>query len=62
MFEIEDIIDKINKKSITTCSLSYKESREIEERINEEMKKVNLEYRIKQAQSIERAKRAYITF
>ena len=62
MFKLEDTIKEINDNAKTLQTLSVKEINEINLRIYEEMRKINLEYRIKQAQSIEGAKKAYITF
>ncbi len=62
MFEPKDVIGKINKNAETIYTLSPEESCEINDRINEEMRKVDLDFRIKQAKTIESAKRTYITF
>ncbi len=62
MFKFEDAIEKINKKAKTLYTCSQEESLEIEKRIYEEMRKVDMEYKMRNAKSIESAKRAYITF
>ncbi len=62
MFKLEDTIKEINDNAKTIKTLSVEETNEINSRINSQMEKVNLEYRRKQAQSIEAAKIAYITF
>lgn len=58
---VEEILEDL-KNSGKIYTFSEEELREIAESINEKKRKVDLEYRMKQAQSIEDAKHIYITF